>query len=560
MAQLDPDRSPTRIPDSELPGPYPVGAYAAQLKRRLLEFARVQLVGEVWGFRSRRARVYFELRDARGALPVLDVGCTTSRRSGVALDRRDAGRRRRRLRLLPGQRLVLPVVHLRGLRAADRRRGRPARPARAAAPPARTPTACSSRRSGSTRPLLPRTIGVVTGERGKARDDVLAGLRRRGWAGRLVWAFVPVQDRHAAPADRRRAARAGGDRGGRGRDRRARRRLARRPVRVLRRGAVPDRRAAARAGDLVGRPPHRPHADRRRGRRVAARRRPTPPRPRSRSTAAPLAPSATASARRLRAPQPPRDPRPGADARATSPRAPAQHVARHRRQPAPAAARAARERATRASPRGASGPASTCSCSGGPPSAPGAPSGAARGRELERLALALAAHDPERTLARGYALVEDRAGEPLSSAAAARAAGDIRLRFHDGAVDATRHRRVMSASEPQRHLRDRGRADRGDHPPARLRRGRAARDARAGQGGTRPGRVLRRRARRGRARASRSCGSTTSSRGSRAPGARSSEHVRPARRPPARGRRLHARGPAGRGLERLRAPDARSCT
>src|SRR5690606_22597432 len=49
-------------------------------------------------------------------------------------------------------------------------------------------------------PLLPRTIGVVTGETGKARDDVLAGLRRRGWQGRLVWAFAPVQDRHAAPA------------------------------------------------------------------------------------------------------------------------------------------------------------------------------------------------------------------------------------------------------------------------------------------------------------------------------------------------------------------------
>ena len=61
------------------------------------------------------------------------------------------------------------------------------------------PTGCSSPRSGWQRPLLPRTIGVVTGERGKARDDVLAGLRRRGWAGRLVWAFVPVQDRHAAP-------------------------------------------------------------------------------------------------------------------------------------------------------------------------------------------------------------------------------------------------------------------------------------------------------------------------------------------------------------------------
>jgi exodeoxyribonuclease VII large subunit len=58
------------------------------------------------------------------------------------------------------------------------------------------------------------------------------------------------------------------------------------------------------------------------------------------------------------------------------------------------------------------------------------------GRELERLALALAAHDPERTLARGYALATDRAGEPLGSAATARAAGDIRLRFHDGELEA----------------------------------------------------------------------------------------------------------------------------
>src|ERR1700694_4213854 len=54
---------------SQLPGPYPVGSYAAQLKRRLLEFARVQLVGEVWGVKRSRARVYFELRDVGGALP-----------------------------------------------------------------------------------------------------------------------------------------------------------------------------------------------------------------------------------------------------------------------------------------------------------------------------------------------------------------------------------------------------------------------------------------------------------------------------------------------------------
>jgi exodeoxyribonuclease VII large subunit len=62
--------------------------------------------------------------------------------------------------------------------------------------------------------------------------------------------------------------------------------------------------------------------------------------------------------------------------------------------------------------------------------------GAARRRELERLALALAAHDPERTLARGYALVEDRDSRALGSAAAAREARHVRLRFHDDALDA----------------------------------------------------------------------------------------------------------------------------
>jgi exodeoxyribonuclease VII large subunit len=59
-----------------------------------------------------------------------------------------------------------------------------------------------------------------------------------------------------------------------------------------------------------------------------------------------------------------------------------------------------------------------------------------RRRDLARLALALAAHDPERTLARGYALVEDGSGEPVSSAPAARTAGDLKVRFHDGAVAA----------------------------------------------------------------------------------------------------------------------------
>jgi exodeoxyribonuclease VII large subunit len=58
------------------------------------------------------------------------------------------------------------------------------------------------------------------------------------------------------------------------------------------------------------------------------------------------------------------------------------------------------------------------------------------GRKLDALALALAAHDPDRTLARGYALVEDRDGELVTSAQAAREAGDLAVRFHDAAVRA----------------------------------------------------------------------------------------------------------------------------
>src|SRR5690242_9918253 len=47
---------------------------------------------------------------------------------------------------------------------------------------------------------LPRTIGVVTAEGSAARRDFLAGLERRGWSGRLVWGYAPVQDRRAAGA------------------------------------------------------------------------------------------------------------------------------------------------------------------------------------------------------------------------------------------------------------------------------------------------------------------------------------------------------------------------
>jgi len=48
----------------------------------------------------------------------------------------------------------------------------------------------------------------------------------------------------------------------------------------------------------------------------------------------------------------------------------------------------------------------------------------------------LRAHEPERTLERGYALVEGETGEPVTNAAAAAAAAEVKLRFADGRVQA----------------------------------------------------------------------------------------------------------------------------
>jgi exodeoxyribonuclease VII large subunit len=191
----------TGIPDSQLSGPYPVGEYAAALRSKLRSFTRVQLMGELVNLRPSRARVYFELRDATGAIPcaawradwdaivaragaptegmqvVVAGGCdyypgsatSSPGFSFTVLDLRLAGdgdllaRIERLRKQLDGEGLLETQKRLRV-------------------------------------PVLPRTIGVVTGEGGKARDDVRAALARRGWAGRLVWAFAPVQDRHAAPA------------------------------------------------------------------------------------------------------------------------------------------------------------------------------------------------------------------------------------------------------------------------------------------------------------------------------------------------------------------------
>ena len=416
---------PDGIPGSGLSGPFPVGHYAARLRERLREFTRVQVFGEVFGFKAGRARVWFELRDGAGALP-----CSMWRKDWDALGLADladgaqvvaaggcdyyAGSRTSSpqfsfavtgLRLAGEGDLLAQVERLRRALHAEG----------LTEPQKRLP-----------RPALPRTIGVVTGEGGKARDDVLAALRRRGWAGRIVWAFAPVQDRHAAPAITR-----------------ALQDLAAcEPVEVIvvarGGGSLADlfafcdetlcRTVAMLRVPVISSVGH--HTDHTLIDDVAAVACSTP----THAAEAAVAVDCAAARRSLSA-QAARLERQSARAivdrartLARLSRAPAHHIARHRtrlhqqlRELRASSARAVAE-GERANRRRAAALDRNGQL------------GRARARQLETLALALAAHDPQRTLERGYALVEAADGSPVTSAAAAAAQPELALRMHDGAV------------------------------------------------------------------------------------------------------------------------------
>ncbi|CAB4937032.1 unannotated protein [freshwater metagenome] len=192
---------PEGIAGSTLKGPYAVGAYARGLKEFLQGRERVQVYGEVWNFKIARARAYFELRDAEGALPCA-IWLTKLDALALPPDTLVDGAQvvvGGGLDYYPGSRTASPgfsfdVTALRVAGEGDLLAQLAELRRRLAAEGLFEPQQLLPR------PLLPRTIGIVTGESGKARDDVLAGLRRRGWAGRVVWAFAPVQDRRAAPA------------------------------------------------------------------------------------------------------------------------------------------------------------------------------------------------------------------------------------------------------------------------------------------------------------------------------------------------------------------------
>ncbi|MGV1047440.1 MAG: exodeoxyribonuclease VII large subunit, partial [Solirubrobacterales bacterium] len=186
---------------ADLPGPFPVGRYARKLEEEMKKRARVQLMGEVTGVGRSRKRAFFELRDSQGAVPCtmwlndlerarLPEGALRDGAEFVVAGGPDyyAGGSQ----ASPGFSFRATHVRLAGegdllaqleaLRKQLRAEG------------------LFELQKQLRRPVLPKTIGVVTAEGGAARRDLLAGLDRRGWHGTVVWAFAPVQDRHAAPA------------------------------------------------------------------------------------------------------------------------------------------------------------------------------------------------------------------------------------------------------------------------------------------------------------------------------------------------------------------------
>jgi exodeoxyribonuclease VII large subunit len=435
MADSAPDSRPEGIAGASAPGPFPVGAYARKLQEELRKRARVQLFGEVWNLSTSRARVYFELRDAEGAVPcamwrdAFDALPITTEQLADGAQLVVAGGPD----YYPGSRAASPAFSfdVTGLRIAGEGDLLAQLEALRRALAAEGMFELQKRLH---RTPLPRTIGVVTGEGGKARHDVLAGLRRRGWAGRLVWGFAPVQDRHAAPAITRvlqdlaaleevdviLVARGGGS-------------LADlfafcdetlcRTVALLR---VP----------VIASVGH--HTDRTLIDDVAAVSCSTP----THAAEAAVALHCVAAGDQLRRLA---DRLRGHGRRAVVDRArtlahlsraPAAHVARHRgrlHQQARELRASARRRVSSAS----GDTATRLTVLARKAAAAGGPEAANRRAAVDGLAAALTAHDPERTLERGYAIVDDGAGAVVTSAGQAVSLGDVRVFFADGTVRAS---------------------------------------------------------------------------------------------------------------------------
>jgi exodeoxyribonuclease VII large subunit len=188
-------------PGPDLPGPFAVGRYANKLQEWMRERPRVLLIGEVTGVGRSKVQAYFELRDGEGAVPCA-IWLNDLERAGLPEGALQDGAEvviAGGLDYYPGGGAASPNFCFRATHV--RLAGEGDLLARLEALRTRLRGEGLFELQGQlARPALPKAIGVVTAEGGAARRDLLAGLERRGWGGTVVWAFAPVQDRHAAPA------------------------------------------------------------------------------------------------------------------------------------------------------------------------------------------------------------------------------------------------------------------------------------------------------------------------------------------------------------------------
>ena len=137
------------IPGSTLTGPFPVGQYAAALKDRLRGFTRVQVFGEVFGFKAGPGEGVVRAAGRQRRAAVLDVARGLRQAQDRGARGRGAGRGGGRVRLLPRVADRVAVVLVLGARGCGSRARAICSPSSTSCASGCTPRGCSRRRRRS---------------------------------------------------------------------------------------------------------------------------------------------------------------------------------------------------------------------------------------------------------------------------------------------------------------------------------------------------------------------------------------------------------------------------